>query len=238
MILEISNLKEIEENSKNQLSNNHLRKQKNLEYFLKIKTNIIDLFLVHNDLLTDGQLLTKSNSEPNFNTYRKHPKNKLIQNKNEYKIKNLNLQEENILNVEKNTKKIKNKHKAFNIECNMYFYNSENNDGIEKNKFDRKSFYSKKKKTKKLNNYKLNINKNIFSNNINIENNKINISENNINKIKNIENSKIKINKNNSTNLEEPSSINSSKDDNSVKNNKNNKGKSFYSSSSFKKQSL
>ena len=67
MILEISNLKEIEENSKNQLSNNQLRKQKNLEHFLKIKANIIDLFLVHNDLLIDGQLLTKSNSEPNFN---------------------------------------------------------------------------------------------------------------------------------------------------------------------------
>ena len=236
MILEISNLKEIEENSKNQLSNNQLRKQKNLEHFLKIKANIIDLFLVHNDLLIDGQLLTKSNSEPNFNKYRNHQKNKLIQNKNEVKIKNLNLQEENILNGEKNSKKIKNKHKAFNIECNMYLYNSESNDGIERNKYHRKSLYSKEKKTKILNNYKLNINKNLFSNDINIENNKkINIFENNINKIKNIEKSKIKIYKNNSTNLEEPSSINSSKDDNSIKNNKNNKGKSFYSSSSFGK---
>ena len=91
-----------------------------------------------------------------------------------------------------------NKHKAFNIECNMYLYNSESNDGIEKNKYDRKSLYSKEKKTKILNNYKLNINKNLFSNDINIENNKkINILENNINKIKNIEKSKIKINKNN-----------------------------------------
>ena len=67
MILEFSNLKEIEEEkSKIELSNTKLRKQKELEYFLTIKRNIIDLFLVHNDLLTDGKKLPKSNSEPNL----------------------------------------------------------------------------------------------------------------------------------------------------------------------------
>ena len=67
MILEFSNLKEIEEEkSKIELTNTKLRKQKELEYFLTIKRNIIDLFLVDNDLLTDGQILPKSNSEPNL----------------------------------------------------------------------------------------------------------------------------------------------------------------------------
>ena len=67
MILEFSNLKEIEEEkSKIELTNTKLRKQKELEYFLTIKRSIIDSFLLHNGLLTDGQILPKSNSEPNL----------------------------------------------------------------------------------------------------------------------------------------------------------------------------
>ena len=96
MILEFSNLKEIEEEkSKIELSNTKLRKQKELEYFLTIKRNIIDLFLVHNDLLTDGQKLPKSNSEPNLSKIKKHSKNNISnKKKNRIKYKNLKIKEE------------------------------------------------------------------------------------------------------------------------------------------------
>ena len=67
MILEFATLKEDEEeNSKNVITNSKLRKKKELEYFLRIKRNIIDLFLVNNDLYTRGKLMRKSNSESNL----------------------------------------------------------------------------------------------------------------------------------------------------------------------------
>ena len=45
MILEFSDLKEEEEEkSKKEITNDQLRKQKHLEYYLKIKRNIIDFF--------------------------------------------------------------------------------------------------------------------------------------------------------------------------------------------------
>ncbi len=248
MILEISNLKEIEEeNSKNEISNDRLRKQKNLEYFLKIKRNIIDLFLVHNDLLTEGQLLPKSNSEPNLKKLKKEAKtkNKIIQKKNEIKYKNLNIdEEENKINDELKNKKTKNKNKKekkFNIECNVYFNHNENN---EKNLEDKNSLNDKENQEKILNNEdELNLIKNHSTNDLNIVNNNINFSDNNSNKVKITINSQNKNTTNNITNspiylLEDKdnSSINSSKNDNSAKNTKNNnKRTSFYSSSSFGK---
>ena len=109
MILEFSNLEEIEE-EQSKIENTKLRKQKELEYFLTIKRNIIDLFLVHNDLLTDGQILQKSNSEPNLTKIKKHIINKISnKKKNEIKYKNLNIDEEESKIIgESKIKKIKN----------------------------------------------------------------------------------------------------------------------------------
>ena len=62
MILEFSDLKEEEEEkSKKEITNDQLRKQKHLEYYLKIKRNIIDFFLIHNELYREGQIIPKSN---------------------------------------------------------------------------------------------------------------------------------------------------------------------------------
>ena len=226
MILEISNLKEIEEeNSKNEISNDQLRKKKNLEYFLKIKRNIIDLFLVHNDLLSEGQLLPKSNSEPNLNKAKNYAKNKIMKKEIGDKSKILNI-EENKLNEE-----VKNKIFYFNI-----------NESNEKNQQSIKSYNSIEKWGKNINkDGEINLNENNSYKDMNIVNYKINNSESNINKIQNLENSKKKINKiiskNNPINsIEDNSSINSSKNGNSIKNsNNNNKRKSFYSASSFGK---
>ena len=79
MILEFENNNEDEEeNSKNIKTNSKLRKKKELEYFLRIKRNIIDLFLVNNDLYSRAKLMRKSNSESNLIKMKRNfePKNK------------------------------------------------------------------------------------------------------------------------------------------------------------------
>ena len=256
MILEFSNLKEIEEEkSKIELSNTKLRKQKELEYFLTIKRNIIDLFLVHNDLLTDGKKLPKSNSEPNLSKIKKHSKNNISnKKKNRIKYKNLNIKEEEtkICDESKNNK-IKNNLLKNNIECNIYFNNnSENNENIEKFQHERNSYQLHNKENLNLekisNKDELNINKNYSENDIKNINNQIfnskydiNNDFNNNNNYNNIENSQnLNIN-NNLINsplnaLEDNSSLNSAKNENSLKNPKNNNQRSsFYSSSSFGK---
>ena len=140
MILEFSNLKEDEEeNSKNEITNDQLRKQKQLEYYLKIKRNIIDFFLVHNELYTEGKIIQKSNSEPNLKRKRKnllYKRNKhMVLNKNEINYNNLNIQEEkNKIYNETINKKIKDKKKINKInnkiECNIYYNNSESKEKI------------------------------------------------------------------------------------------------------------
>ena len=117
MILDFSNFNETEEESpKIELVNTQIRKQKELEYFMKIKRNIIDLFLVDNDLLFDGKILKKSNSEPNIKKLKKKNKSNyktIHQAKKEINFINLNIQEEekNKIDDETKDKIIKNKNK-------------------------------------------------------------------------------------------------------------------------------
>ena len=67
MILEFFNIKEIEEEkAKIEITNGNFRNQREIEYFPDIKRNIIDSFLFNNNLLSESQILPKSNSEPNL----------------------------------------------------------------------------------------------------------------------------------------------------------------------------
>ena len=219
MILEFSNLiEDEEENSKIEIINNQLRKQKHLEYFLKIKRNIIDLFLVHNDLLTDGQILPKSNSETNLNKLRKNKnKKRESKNQNEIKYKNLNIEEESKINSEIKDRKIKNKNKKTkknNVECNLYYQDS----NIAFKYKEERIPLSKEKNEKILNNNEIN------NNNSNNEDNFFSNRKKNIINSQNINNNPLYI-------LEEDNfSVNSSKNENSLKNSRNN-----YSFSSFGK---
>ncbi len=112
MILDFSNFNETEEESpKIELVNTQIRKQKELEYFMKIKRNIIDLFLVDNDLLFDGKILPKSNSEPNIKKIKK-------KNKSNYKTIHQAKKEINFvhLNIQEEKNKIEDEKKDFNLD--------------------------------------------------------------------------------------------------------------------------
>ena len=218
MILEFSSLKECEEESpKVEITNAQLRKKKQLEYFKEIKRNIIDFFLVHNDLHTHGEILQKSNSDTNLNKLRKKKK-KISQTKNEIKYKNLNIEEESKVNNEANNIRFKNKTKKSminNIECSIYY---KNNNNINNNKEERIP-HNKEKTRKSSNNNELDLNKINSSSDVNFTSSINKISENS----KNINNSPLYA-------FEDNSSVNSSKNENSLKNSKNN-----YSFSSFGK---
>ena len=227
MILDFSNFKESEEeNTKVEITNAKNRKKKELEYFMKIKRNIIDLFLFDNDLLTDGKILPKSFSEPNLKKMKKHNKSKnnnIPQAKKEKNFTNLNIQEEeNKKNRETKDRIINNKKKIKNnnIECNIYIYdNFENN---EKNQNYQHNIQNKDNLEKNSENDDLNIKKNH-------SNNDMNIIENN----NDFNNNKNKINASSPQNqIEDNSSHNSSKNYNKLKKDKNQRT-SFYSSSSL-----
>ena len=242
MILEFSNLKEDEEeNSKKEITNTKLRKQKQLEYFCKLKRNILDFFLIHNELYTEGQIIQKSNSEPNLKKRKKNistKKNKVIyQKKNEINYNNLNIQEEkNKIYNEEINKNLKDKNKINNkIECNIYY----NNNNKEKAKVNNKESFEIISNNNILNNI------NDLRNDVNIKDDNIYFNQkNNIHKNvgKNSDNVKSSSfnNSNNLANsplnqLEDNSSLNSCKNENVIKNisTTNKQRKSFYSSSSF-----
>ena len=246
MILEFSDLKEEEEEkSKKEITNDQLRKQKHLEYYLKIKRNIIDFFLIHNELYREGQIIPKSNSEPNLKRKRKNLLNKenkdIFPKKNEINYNNLNIQEEkNKLYNETIIKKIKDKNKINKnnkIECNIYYNNNEskeklntkeNIENISNQDIFNKNIIDSSKDINNDNNYYYNLG--------NIQKNYDSNKNENTVKSSNINNN----NKNNLANspinpLEDNSPLNSSKNENSFKNIKvkDNQRKSFYSFSSF-----
>ena len=165
-------------------------------------------------------------------------KNKAIyQNNNEINYNNLNIQEEkNKLYNETFNENLKDKNKINNkIECNIYY-----NDNKEKGKINNKEnneIISNNDILNKINDLRNDVNENNVNNSYNLKNN---IHKNIDCKNGNTVNSSSINNNNKLANsplnpLEDNSSLNSSKNENTVKNimTKNNQRKSFYSSSSF-----
>ena len=220
MILEFFNIKEIEEEkAKIEITNGNFRNQREIEYFPDIKRNIIDSFLFNNNLLSESQILPKSNSEPNLKRHKNNHRTKKIIN--EDKHNNLKKHEkENKINDKPNIKNIKN-----NIEYNVYFNEIDNNGNNQQNEI---IFHNKdnldiiiNKKDFNLKNKNSN-NKIYKEDNNNIFQNKDEIKSKNINDL---------INKHKNL-LEENSSQNISNKKNSINNSLNN-STSFCSSSSF-----
>ena len=224
MILEFSTLKEDEEEQfRNEVTNSKSRKKK--EFFLTIKNNIIDLFLVNNDLNTKGKIIQKSNSESNLNKMKKHLKHKNKRNKLVSHIKNDNYNDN--LNIQEEKNKIINENNNYYLKGKNEINMLKNNNAFNSHNFE------KTEKIPQNHNQILNIfNQNNSINEMDSFNNNINLnSDKNIQQIQNKENSNNNIINSPSFPLEDNSSMNSSKNDNS----KNNNRKSFYSSSSFGK---
>ena len=228
MILDFSNFKEEEECPKDNIINTNLKKTKMLD-FLQMKKNIMD-FNLQNDLESYNIIATKAKSEPHSDQAKKISKKFLIDDENN------NIQN----NYSKKKKSKKKKEKKYIIESTTYYNQNKSNDKNREKILNKNSFPLDNKEINNIPEID-DINNNfLFSN----DNNSINNSENNAQKdLINRNNDKV-INNNGSNknikspfyNLEDTSSLNSSKNISSSKNKNNTNNRiSFFSSSSFGK---
>ena len=228
MILDFSNFKEEEECPKDNIINTNLKKTKMLD-FLQMKKNIMD-FNLQNDLESYNIIATKAKSEPHSDQAKKISKKFLIDDENN------NIQN----NYSKKKKSKKKKEKKYIIESTTYYNQNKSNDKNREKILNKNSFPLDNKEINNIPEID-DINNNfLFSN----DNNSINNSENNAQKDLINRNNDEVINNNGSNknikspfyNLEDTSSLNSSKNISSSKNKNNTNNRiSFFSSSSFGK---